>query len=102
MKKLMGCLILFWSLGASAAVERSGDVKSVQIWGSIAKAKICASENACTYFWVDLGDSKGQAVLSMWLAAKLSSTRIYVQGYDPEKPEHPYSNASKIYGMNLN
>ena len=62
----------------------------------------CSGDNACTSFWIGLSDDRGQAVLSMWLAAKMAGNRVYVQGYDPDKPEHPYSNASKFYGMNLN
>lgn len=85
----------------SAAVEHTGQVKTVKIWGSIAKATVCNSEDECVEYWVSLGDEKAQSVLSLWLAAKLSSSQVYIQGYEPDKAEHPYSNASRFYGMNL-
>ncbi|WP_054113231.1 hypothetical protein [Marinagarivorans algicola] len=99
--RFFGVALLLLSANTFATVEKTGSVKSVQLWGAIAKAKICSGENACTSFWVSLGDIKGQAVLSMWLAAKMAGNRVYIQGYDPDKPERPYSNASKFYGMNL-
>ena len=102
MKKFFIGLALCLATTAQAAVEKSGYVKSVRIWGAIAKATVCASETSCTAFWISLDESRSQAVLSMWLTAKMAENRVYIQGFDPDKSEHPYSNASRFYGMNLN
>lgn len=101
MKILAGFILLFLSMSAFAVVEKSGTLKVVQIWGSIAKTSVCSSESSCVAYWVSLNDSKGQAVYSTWLAAKLSQSKIYIQGYDPDNDSHPYSGASKFYGMTL-
>ena len=103
MKKIFTMTLMLIAANSYSAVEKSGQIKKVSIWGGIAKATVCGSNSSsCASFWVSLSDSKGQAVLSMWLTARLSQNSVYVQGYDPDKPEHPYSNASRFYGMHLN
>jgi len=93
--------MLFISSSAYSAVENTGNITAVKIWGGIAKATVCNSGNSCREYWVSLADTKGNSVLSMWLTAKVAESRVYIQGYNPDKPEHPYNNASKFYGMNL-
>lgn len=100
--KLLIILSTLISANCFSAVEKSGKVKNVQIWGGIVKTAVCSSDNSCTSYWVSLSDSNGQSVLSMWLAAKMAERTIYIQGYDPTNPDHPYDNASKFYGMTMN
>lgn len=103
MKKIILALtLLLVSMPCFATVNKSGKIKTVQIWGPIAKAVVCSGENQCTTFWVALNDSKSSAVLSTWLAAKMANSNVYVQGHDPDNNTYPYSGASKFYGMNVN
>lgn len=84
-----------------SAVDKTGVVTNVQIWGGIAKAAVCSSNNTCVTYWVSLSDTKGNSVLSMWLTAKISQSPVYIQGYEPDDGNHPYSGASKFYGMTV-
>ena len=100
MKKLLVSLLLV-ATPAFAAVDMSGSISTVKIWGNIAKAKVCNSNNTCKEYWVSLSDAKGNSVLSMWLTAKVTKSPVYIQGYPADKPEHPYNNASRFYGMDI-
>ncbi len=101
MKIVVFILAMFLSFSAYSAVDKTGTVVNVQLWGGVAKTTLCSGENSCTSFWVSIADAKGQSVLSMWLAAKLSGNKVYIQGYEPSNENHPYNGASKFYGMTL-
>ena len=101
MRKIFVLILMLFTANACAVVEKTGQVRAVSIWGGIAKASVCDTNNACKIFWVSVADSHSQAVLSMWLTARVSQEQVYFQGYDPDKPEFPYSNASKFYAMNF-
>ncbi len=101
MKFILGIIIVILSHQALAITEKSGKVSNMQMWGNVAKATICAGENSCQTFWLDITAANAQATLSMLLAAKMADGEVYIQGYDDRNPAHPYSNASKFYGMTL-
>jgi hypothetical protein len=101
LKKLLILILLIISIPAFSAVEKTGVVSNVQIWGGIAKAAVCSSNNTCVTYWVSLSDTKGNSGLSMWLTAKVSQSPVYIQGYAPDNDSHPYSGASKFYGMTV-
>jgi len=101
MRYILSILFLLMSSSAHSVTDKTGTINKVEIWGGVAKARVCDVNNNCQDFWVNLDSTVGKAVYSTWLSAKVSKATVYIQGYDDRDPSHPYNNSSKFYGMNF-
>lgn len=91
--------LIFFAASTHVTVEFTGMVNRVDIWGSVAKVRLCNSQDRCENYWIHLSNSNAQAVLSVWLTAKVSGAALSIQGYNDRPEKHPYSGASRFYGM---